>query len=85
MRPRTARVERPVAVEVGQEQPFDAAVLLLLHEREVEHADQPALRQVDEHLQPFPGRLLAWRPLDDEVVDGADFDLGIGHVATLSS
>src|SRR5262249_5324451 len=62
-------IELAVAVEIGDRDPADAPGLLLLHEGEVDDADEPALDEVDEDAESLPGRLCVRGPLDDEVID----------------
>src|SRR6185436_1255471 len=59
--------------------PCHLAVLSLRHEHEIEHADQAQLRQVGELFEPLAVGLRAGRPLDDQVVDGAERGLLVGH------
>ena len=70
-------VELSVTVEVGDRQGVDDTGGILGDEREVEDADDPAVVQVKQDREAFPGHLVAGE-LDDDVVDGSDLDL-FGH------
>src|SRR6185437_6430915 len=67
-------VELPVPVDVRDREPSDRSVLALRHEREVEHTDDPEVRQPHDLVES-----LARRPLDDEVVDRPQLDLVLTH------
>src|SRR4051794_19183734 len=76
-------VERTVGVDVGDREAGDGAVLALLDEDEVEHADDSAVGEADDLVEPFARGLLARRPLDDQVVDGADLEVVVAHSCLL--
>src|SRR5215211_7452813 len=73
------QVELAIGVEVADRQAGHRAVLVFAHECEVEYADDAAVGEVDERLQTLAVRLLAARPLDDQIVDRAQLDVAVVH------